>query len=179
MQVFDRELSPHCDSPYVAVAFSQGALYLQLWLSLHPERAPLGQVLLAPALYIRRLGLLELLAKTVPSSWWVRSQAPKALRRFDRLYLWEYRTLFEKARKFQEHPVLLAPTLILVDEKDELVSGKELRKRFGDGVEFLHRPYLRGRRPGKYHILFHPEYFTPDDWDFFIRRIESFLRTVA
>ena len=175
MDVFDRQMSPHSKSPYVAVAFSQGALYLQLWIALHPERAPLAQVLLAPALCIKRINLLEHLARVIPAKWRVPSQTPKSLRRFDQLYLWEYRTLFEKARKFQENPQLLAPTLILVDEKDELISCKMLCQEFGNKVEVLHRPYLRGRRPGKYHILFHPAYFTPTDWTKLIQKIVGFL----
>lgn len=176
---FDKQMQALTTTPYVAVAFSQGALYLQQWITQNPTLAPKRQALLAPALFIRRLGFMELLANIVPQNWWIWSQSPAELRRYKELYFWEYRILFAKARLFVSNPMLRTETLILVDEKDELVNAKKLKELYGERTQVLRRPYLSGKKPGKYHILFHPEYFTAADWEKFIQGLKSFLSAEA
>jgi hypothetical protein len=76
------------------------------------------------------------------------------------------------------------PTLILIDPKDEVVDAKRIKqeldnRKTGAKIEYFERKYLRGRRPGKYHILFNPEYFKPSDWNLLIARMDEFLKDTS
>lgn len=179
---FDQSIKQLIQGPYVVIAFSQGALYLQLWLERNHRPPPLAQVLLGPALFIRHFGKLDLIMSKLPAFLFIQSQMPRKLRRYFYLHVWEYRTLFNKAKKFQElRTPMKAPTLILVDPKDELVDAQKLKLELDNResqahVEFYERKYLKGRRPGKYHIMFHPEYFTPEDWEKYISKIDVFIK---
>jgi hypothetical protein len=174
MKHFDQRLRTVSQTPYGVVAFSQGALYLQGWISQYPHLAPRAQVLLAPALFLRHEGAVRLLA-TLPMSFRVMSFTPLNLRRFHFLYAWEYRTIKKMVDKFQGEPKLLDNTLILIDHKDELIDDKKLKENFTEKVIVIKRPYLRGRWPGKYHVLFHPDYFTPEDWRKILNQIQNFF----
>lgn len=181
--VFDQSMQKIIRSaPYSVIAFSQGALYLELWLEKHQGRMPDSQVLLAPALFIRHFKKLNFIMSKLPSFAFIISQMPKKLRRFPYLHIWEYRTLFNKAQSYlQVYSPLKVPTLILVDPKDELVDAQKLKEELDNGnsgtqIIFFERPYLSGRRPGKYHVLFHPDYFTAQDWDHFTLQISEFIK---
>jgi esterase/lipase len=179
---FDQSMRKLIQGPYVVIAFSQGALYLQLWLEKNHQPLPMAQVLLAPALYIRHFSKLDTIMSKLPTFAFILSQMPRKLRRYYYLHVWEYKTLFDKAKKFQKiAPTMKAPTLILVDPRDELVDAQKLKveldkRNSGAQIEFYERNYLAGRRPGKYHIMFHPEYFTPDDWEKFISKVDGFFK---
>jgi esterase/lipase len=184
MEIFDQKMSEHT-TPFSVIAFSQGALYLQLWLEKNPSLLPKAQLLLAPALFIRHFSKLDWLISGLPSFAFIISQMPKKLRRYSYLHIWEYRTLFNKAKQFQKKiSQFKIPTLILVDPKDELVDSQKLKatleeKNTGAEVLFFERDYLKGKRPGKYHILFHPDYFSPDDWEFLVNQIDQFFKKIA
>ncbi len=179
---FDKALRKLISGPYLVIAFSQGALYFQLWLEKNLDKLPLAQVLLAPALFIRNFTILDKIMTKLPHYAFIPSQMPRKLRRYSYLNIWEYRTLFNKARDYQKITTpMKVPTLILISSKDELVDAKkmksELDKRNSEAqVEFYEREYLKGKRPGKYHILFHPDYFMFDDWENFIQKIIRFLK---
>lgn len=181
MEIFNQKMGEYT-TPYYVIAFSQGALYLQLWLKKNPSRLPKAQLLLAPALFIRHFSKLNCLLAGLPSFAFIMSQMPKKLRRYNYLYIWEYRTLFNKAKRFQKDiSHFKIPTLILVDPKDELVDSQKLKSKLnqihsGAEVVFLRRDYLKGKRPGKYHILFHPNYFSPEDWEYFVNKIDLFFK---
>lgn len=182
LDLFDENIQKLITGPYAVIAFSQGGLYFQLWLEKFNRSLPVAQVLLAPALYIRHFGKLNMVLSKLPSFAFILSQMPRKLRRYYYLNVWEYRTLFNKAIRFQEFKTpMKVPSLILVDPKDELVDAQLLKHKLdtrnsGAEIEFYERKYLKGRRPGKYHILFHPEYFTPDDWESFIKKITGFIK---
>ncbi len=176
LKVFDERMKSVIQAPYGVIAFSQGALYLQLWMEKTDASRPEAQLLLAPALYIRRYSYLKFIVQSLPASFIIFSQMPKLLRRYKYLHIWEYRNLFQKAQIFSmRNRSFRVKTQILVDEKDELVDAEKLKQMFPHEVELIQRPYLRGRRPGKYHILFHPEFFTPDEWEELIKRIRDFF----
>ena len=185
MRCFDQRMQELMKAPYSVIAFSQGALYLQLWLDKNPSSLPQSQILLAPALFIRHLEFLNGLMSRLPNFFYILSQTPKKLRRYNQLYVWEYRNLFRKAKQYQSiDKTMRIPTLILIDPKDEVVDAKrikqELENRNTDTkIEYFERNYLRGRRPGKYHILFNPEYFSASDWKSFIARIDKFLKETS
>jgi alpha-beta hydrolase superfamily lysophospholipase len=185
MRCFDQRMQELIKEPYSVIAFSQGALYLQLWLDKNPSSLPQSQILLAPALFIRHFEFLNGLMSTLPKFFYLLSQTPKKLRRYNQLYVWEYRNLFRKAKQYQEiDKSMKVTTLILIDPKDEVVDAKKLKQELDNGksgarIEYFERKYLRGKRPGKYHILFNPEYFNPSDWKSFISRIDEFLKETS
>lgn len=176
---FDRSLSSLTDVPYVVIAFSQGGLYFQLWLEKCKGRRPQGQVLLAPALYIHRHKLIELIAGLLPSFFHIKSFSPRFMRRYETLRIVEYRLLTEGIRAYQKHdrdfPV---PTLVLIDPKDELVNAPVMKEQFiGKNVTFelFPREYLK-KGMGSHHILFHPDYFSCSDWKIFTEKLDRFLK---
>ena len=61
---------------------------------------------------------------------------------------------------------------MMIDPLDELVDAHTLREYFPATI-FVERPRLRGL--GAHHILFHPDYFTPQEWAGFTAQLEDFL----
>lgn len=174
--VFKKSLEEITKDPYVVIAFSQGALYFQEWLKTKNVRLPEAQILLSPALFIRHSKLVNWIAKILPPKFKIPSTMPKSLRRHHYLLVSEYRNLFDGIDRFAksklEFPI---PTLVLVDSKDELVDAKRLKEKFNSHVTILERPYLFGRRPGKHHIIFHPDYYEKDGWSKFIQTIHQWI----
>ena len=161
MNLFETSMARVNQAPYMAVAFSTGALYLQLWMKNHSERRPLKQILLAPAIHIKRQKVIETLTEVLPSWFFIKSLSPAPFRRYQTMNIWEYRMLIEGILKWQNYDQTFdIPTKILIDPKDELVDAKRLCELFQ--VELINRPYLKGL--GAHHILFHPDYFTDEDW---------------
>ncbi len=160
--------------PYHAVAFSQGALYLQLWLKKNPGHGPLRQILLSPALYIRKQLIIEKALKLLPSFIVIKSLAPRRFRRYEILTAGEYNTLVQGILSFQKLPKAFPiPTLVLIDPKDELVHAQNLKLHHQE-IEFIERPGLK-KGMGGHHILFHPDYFQKDHWKEFTRKMLLFL----
>jgi esterase/lipase len=179
---FQRELKDLIHENTYVVAFSQGGLYLQLWLESESKILPKAQVLLAPALFINYQNRLEKLVSFLPSFGFILSQTPKKLRLYQRLFVWEYRTLFEAIKKFQSQDLAFRiPTMVLVDPQDELIDAKkletELKKRNSENFEFHYVNRLEIPAPGlgKHHVLFHPDYFNNQEWKQLILRIKSFF----
>jgi hypothetical protein len=172
---FDQSMKKLIDVPYYAIAFSHGALYLQLWLEKNQKHRPLKQVLLAPALFIRRQKLIEGLIKILPDFFVIKSLSPRAFRRFEIMNAWEYNILIQGMLTYQKiKSVFKIPTLILIDPKDELVDATRLKEELGD-VIFFERHYLK-KGIGRHHIMFHPDYFHDEDWDRFTRKMEFFFK---
>lgn len=162
--------------PYYAVAFSQGALYLQLWLKKYPGQGPLKQILLAPALYLRKQLLIEKALKILPSFIVIKSLAPRKFRRYEILTAGEYNTLVQGILAFQKLPKTFPiPTLVMIDPKDELVHAQKLKQHHPE-VEYIERPGLK-KGMGGHHILFYPEYFLEQDWKGFTRKMLLFLES--
>lgn len=175
---FDVSLRKLISGPYAVVAFSQGALNLQMWLRETSAQRPVAQVLLAPAIVIRRSGLINKILKYLPETVSIKSLLPENLRRYSYLYVRDYRTLFDGAQSFNSRNLPFeVPTQIIIDPKDELVDAQKLKELFKEKVTFFERPYLRGRKPGKYHAIFHPEYFENKDWEKLLSLICQFIET--
>jgi alpha-beta hydrolase superfamily lysophospholipase len=173
--IFKQNMQQVSQAPWVVVAFSTGALYLQHWLKHHPDRHPLAQVLLAPALFIRRFKLVTLLARWLPPAFKLRSWAPAQVRRYPGLEIREYKILLEGLSRYRTGDDFLVPTLMLIDPRDELVDATKLgQHQAGANLELIQRPYLW--KPGHHHLLFHPDYFSPQDWQKFIQRMANFLQ---
>jgi pimeloyl-ACP methyl ester carboxylesterase len=174
---FDRNITPLTDRPYFIIAFSHGALYTQLWLEKRPDRRPLGQILLAPAFYIKRHSVTEFLMNKLPAFFLIKSIAPKALRKYSALRVWEYRILLRGMKSFQKlRSPFKIPTLILVDPLDELLDTKLLEEKVQSKTNFVLWPRKNLKKGmGCHHIIFHPDYFEKEDWDKFIKKICEFI----
>ncbi|HXH30218.1 MAG TPA: alpha/beta fold hydrolase [Bacteriovoracaceae bacterium] len=167
-------------APYAVIAFSQGALYLQLWLEKNPDNKPVSQVLLAPALYLRRQKFLDKVLLKLPAWLTIKSFSPKPFRRYHTMKIWEYRTLFDGVKTYQKTKgKFRIPTKVFIDPMDELVDSQTLEEclaasNLGHGVELVRRPTLK-RGPGQHHIIFHPDYFRPEEWERFTGLVLDFL----
>ena len=173
LESFNRSLMHLKGQPYYAVAFSHGALYLELWLNKYQTHPPIKKILLAPALHIRRYKLLRWIFTLLPSFFMVKSFSPKDLRRYQVVTAREYRILMDGIETYQNISDGNVPGIILIDPKDELVDAQKLQKLLKN-VEFIERPNLKNGL-GLHHIIFHPKYFTNEEWRNFTRKIEIFL----
>lgn len=180
LTVFDQSMKKLKGIPYYVIAFSQGALYLQLWLEKNQAHRPLKQVLLAPAFVIRKQKIIEKLFKWLPSFFVIKSLAPKPFRRYEMINAWEYRILIHGMLTYQKiKSHFKIPTLVIIDPKDELVDASRLKREIEKinpdiSVHFFERTYLR-KGLGCHHILFHPDFFQEKDWGNFSRKIAGFL----
>jgi len=180
---FDRNMKEKATSPYHVLAFSQGALFLQLWLESGKGLMPMSQVLLAPALYIHRLKMLSQMIKFLPGFAFIKSFSPKGFSRWKTLMIWEYRILMDAIHTWQKRAhAFKVPTLLIVDPEDELVDAMALKKYHEESFqdwfefEFWERPYLNRKYGlGRHHILMHPRYFSEPDWDRFTSRVNYFF----
>jgi len=172
--IFDQKMKTLKDKPYYAIAFSHGALYLQLWLEKNQEHKPIKQILLAPALYINRQKIIERALKILPSFFAIKSLSPKPFRRYEIMNAWEYNILVQGMLIYQKvRGKFRIPTKVFIDPKDELVDAFALRNHL-ENVEFVERKYLK-KGLGCHHIIFHPDYFEEAHWREFTRKLESFL----
>lgn len=178
---FDRSMKKYENTPYVVIAFSQGALYLQLWMEKNPPHKPLKQVLLAPALAIQRFSLIKTISEFLPASFPIKSFTHKKFRRFGFLRIHEYRTILEGITTYQKiQKSLKVPSLVIVDPKDELIDTKKLKEdleKFNPGlnVDLIERTYLNGKQLGSHHYLFDRDYYSKEDWIKITRKVEAFL----
>lgn len=177
--VFDMKMREEIVENYSVLAFSHGALYLQLWLEKNPHMKPLCQILLAPALYVQRYEKLTRAFRLLPSFFPIKSFSPKAFRKYQTLTVKEYRILFEGINTFQKHKAgFKIPTLLIVDPLDELIDVPKLRDELvkNEKVDFREwqRDYLK-TGIGRHHILFHPDYFEKNDWEKFTGDLREFL----
>jgi esterase/lipase len=183
LRTFDQAMKKLKGAPYVAIAFSHGALYLQIWLEKNLEYRPMKQVLLAPALFIHRQKIIEKLLKFLPTFFVIKSLSPKAFRRYQILSAWEYNILVQGMLIYQKiKKPFKIPTMVLIDPKDELVDAAklkaELEKMNPDfRLQLFERNYLK-KGLGQHHILFHPEYFNEEDWFQFTSQIKDFFLDV-
>ena len=174
LKSFNKSMEHLKDKPYHVIAFSHGALYLELWLNRHKPNPPIKKILLAPALFIRRYKLVRWLFTILPSFFMVKSFSPKNLRRYQAVTAREYRILMDGIEVYQgPRESIDVPGLILIDPKDELVDAQKLKMNL-ENVNFIERPRLRNGL-GLHHIIFHPDYFTKEEWKEFTRKIEIFL----
>ncbi len=181
LKKFDETLSPHVNEPYVVVAYSLGALFFANWLMGRKENLPQRMVFLAPALFLRGENILRLGLDTLHPNLPIPSIAPRDIMLHKALYVWEYRNLFGGLDRFQadKNPVTI-PNFVMLDPKDELVDAQKLKAEWNvrspeSEVVFLERPHQKWG-PSNHHILFHSKYFTKEEWDFFIGKIEHFLK---
>lgn len=181
LQVFDLALQPLVQAPYSVITFSYGALYFQLWQDRHLAKRPLSQVLLAPAFYVRGQRFMGNIIRFLPSFIPIKSLSPGPFRRHQFITVAFYKILMEGLLTWQKNlPQFKAPTMLLIDPKDEIINAQKLEQKIKSRpFELAHfikwpRPYLT-KGIGRHHILFHPDYFSESDWQKFTDTIEEFL----
>ncbi len=178
---FDKTLSPHVQEPYMVVAYSLGALFFSNWLLGRKDNLPERMVFLAPALYLRKEKAIRKIISSLHPKLPIPSIAPRNIMLYKTLFVWEYRNLLGGMSRFQndQNPITV-PNFVMLDPKDELIDAERLKSEWqkkspGSEVVFLERP-LQKWGPSNHHILFHSKYFTKKEWDFYIQKIESFLK---
>lgn len=165
-------------SSYYCLGFSQGGLALELL----PERIKKKikkQVLLAPALAIRRSFFLGTITKLLPAQLPFLSLAPKDLSKFSWLSLAYFNLLFDQIIQFQKNKPSKVKTLVMVDLKDELIDVAALQSIVNNNklnweLELINRSPLPFIGIGQGHIIFHPKYFSAADWEKLTKRIADF-----
>ncbi len=168
LKVFDEKLKPHVQEPYVVVAYSLGALFFSNWLMGRKENLPVREVLLAPALYLRREKWIRKIISALDPRIPIPSIAPRDIMLYKTLFVWEYRNLLGGMKRFQDDKTpVQVPTMVLLDPRDELIDSERLKQEWekkspGSEVYFLERPYQKWG-PSNHHILFHSKYFTTDE----------------
>ncbi len=165
------------------LGFSQGALIFQLYQMMKINQHTIkAQVLLAPALYIKRQGFMGALIGMLSETMKIPSRAPKEFRVFDKLNIGYYKELMEQLRVFHKHGIkhlTQVPTLILSDAKDELIDMNrlhaEMLKNNMDSwkIIYLNRDLKHMKHYGKHHIMFNQNYFTNEDWNSMIGEMEN------
>lgn len=181
LELFDQKMRTLPEGPYYVIAFSHGALYLQLWMEKNPDHRPLKQVLLAPAFYTHQQTLMRYVLGLLPSFLWIKSFSPKEFRRYEYLTVADYRMLLKGMVTLHKmNTPFKIPTMVMIDPQDELVDAeslkREVEKKNQLNVIFYERSYLQ-KGLGSHHILFHPDYFLPNDWTLFMSSIEDFFRS--
>lgn len=176
LKKFDEKMRPHVQEPYVVVAYSLGALFLENWLIGRAEHLPHKQVLLAPCLYLRNESVIRKIMKVLHAELPIPSIAPRDIFLYKFLFVWEYRNLLGGLSRVQ--PAIASvkvPSLVIIDPKDELIDAEKLKREWKAGeVIFLDRPDQKWG-PSNHHILFHSKYFSRAKWDFYLKKIETFL----
>lgn len=177
LRKFDEKILPHVQEPYVVVAYSLGALFFENWLVGRTENLPLKQVLLAPCLYLRRQKLVRQIMNSLHPKLPIPSIAPRDIMLYKTLFVWEYRNLLGGLERIQKNLQMInVPGLVIIDPKDELIDAAKLKSEWKAGdVFYLKRPAQKWG-PSNHHILFHSKYFTPDEWDLYLSKIETFLK---
>lgn len=175
---FDRKIRPHIEEPYVVVAYSLGALFFENWLIGRSDNLPLKQVLLAPALYLRKEKWIRKIIASLHPKLPIPSIAPRDIMLYKTLFVWEYRNLLGGMERFQKASgAIKLPSFVMLDPKDELIDAGRLKKEWKAGeVYFLGRPRQKWG-PSNHHILFHSKYFTEEEWETYIEKIVSFLKS--
>ena len=141
---------------------------------------PEKQILLAPALYIRKQDIIVKALSLLPSFVKIMSLQPKKFRRYNILSAREYNILVQGILTWQKLKAKFrVPTMVIIDPQDELVDAQILKPKLekmnsGLEVHLCERPKLK-KGAGAHHIIFHPEYFEDAEWKDFTRKLEGFL----
>lgn len=164
------------------LGFSQGALIFQLYQMMKINQHKIkSQVLLAPALYIKRQSFMNFLIGALSEKMSIPSRTPREFRQFDKLNVGYYKELMEQLLVFHKHGIKNlenVPTLILSDAKDELIDmGRlhaEMLKNNMDAwkIIYMNRDLKHIKHYGKHHIMFNPNYFTAEDWTSMLNEME-------
>lgn len=172
---FDKLKAPK----YYCLGFSQGGLALEL-LPLRIKSKIVKQVLLAPALSIRRSSFLVTVTKLLPAQLPFLSLAPKSLSKFTWLSIAYFDLLFHQIEQWKTVEKSTVKTLVMVDLKDELIDVSALEEIVKNNksnwqIELIERTSLPFISIGQGHIVFHPNYFSQKDWVKFTNRIADFF----
>jgi hypothetical protein len=180
LKVFTKTMKRFEGQSYHALAYSHGALYLQLWMENQMTQKPLKQVLLAPALYIRKQAFILKILPFLPSFIYILSLQPNRFRRYSILSIREYNILVQGIVKWQKlRRRFRVPSKVFIDQADELVHAEILKEELGklnqldvDNIERTDKKLGFGG----HHIIFHPDYFSKESWEKFIKDITDFYR---
>lgn len=180
------EAAAASSEPIVYLGFSLGGLLMPCLLAQGKVPAPARQILLAPALAFRGWTLLPSFLSTPRlDQLLIPSFTPVYYKATPGVTIGAYKALFALRQQLERAPAARynIPTLVLCDQRDELVSAEGLRAFIHDKQlsEWQLRilPSRRGERWGKKHLLVAREYQSPVYWQRITDHIDAFLHERA
>jgi len=166
----------------VYVGYSLGGLLMTYLLSQEKVRVPEKQVLFAPALAFQRWTQIpDLLPASGFDQWLIPSFTPKGYKAASGVTMGVYKILFEISRKLKgAHSALFdIPTLVLCDQRDELIDPLGLQKFIDDYQLKQWDLHVLPSRPlerwGKKHLIIGREYLADEYWARIQHLIDQFL----
>lgn len=169
--------------PMYFIGFSLGALANLDVLSHYPGIVHYDKmVLLAPANALRRRSHLIKFFFFLGRKFEIPSHQPKEYRSRDKTPVQAYKVLFEMKKSIENHNYLNLniPTLVVIDEKDELISLRKLKKIINKyqlthwHVYTLDSQYV-GKDTGYHHLIIDENTMGTGNWHRFQSRINAFL----
>jgi len=178
-----RELSEKNDVPLFFMGYSLGALIGQFMIFSSNGAVSFDrQVLLAPATALRcRSGVLKT-TFILPGHWKLPSYTPEAYRANEGIQINAYKILFRLEKQIQKGKFsnLNLPTLLIMDQKDELVSYKRLNRyidKYGltEYQMLALDPSMEDRDTKYHHLIIDGPSMGEDNWELSRREIKEFL----
>ena len=166
----------------IFLGYSLGGLLMMHLLANGSLPAPKRQVLFAPALAFRPWTKIPTyLPRTLLDHLLIPSFTPRRYKAHPGVTIGAYQVLFEISRQLnqQEASAYNIPTLVLCDQRDELVHPEGLRRFIREKQlsqwELHIAPSTRWERWGKKHLLVAKEYQSEAYWHQMKERIDTFL----
>jgi esterase/lipase len=173
--------------PMYFIGFSLGALVNFYVMSHYPGRVHYDKmVLLAPANALRRRSHLIKFFFPLGRKFGIPSRQPKEYRCWDKTPVQAYKVLFEMKKSIENQNYLNfnIPTLVFIDENDELISLGNLKKIINKyqltnwDVCSLDSQYV-GKNTGYHHLIIDENTMGTENWHGFQSRIEEFFQMLS
>jgi esterase/lipase len=170
-------------TPLYFIGFSVGALVNLDVLSHYPGIVHYDKmVLLAPANALRWRSHLIKFFFLLGRKFGIPSRQPKEYRSRDKTPVQAYKVLFEMKKSIEKHNYLNLniPTMVVIDEKDELISLGNLKKIINKyqlthwHVYTLDSQYV-GKDTGYHHLIIDENTMGTGNWHRFQSRIKAFF----
>lgn len=169
-------------SRVIFLGYSLGGLLMTYLLGAEQIPQPRKQVLFAPALAFQQWTRIPtLITTTTLDQVVIPSFTPKRYKANAGVSLGAYKVLFEISRKLEQMDASQynVPTLVLCDQRDELVQPEGLRKFIEDKKLSEWQLYIVPSSPwerlGKKHLLVAREYQSKAYWDEIQQQIDTFI----
>lgn len=169
--------------PLYFLGYSLGALFAQSCIGLQANGQPFQkQVLFSPAIGLRKRSYLIRYLFFLGDRCMLPSFTPKDYKANHWLPLVVYRILYDEERKVvtSEFAKLNFPTLIFMDQKDELISYKCFKTLLNNFTltNWQLVPLdtgLKGRKGKYHHLILDPQTMGSKNWKMVTQKMQSFL----
>ena len=172
----------HAHKNLIFVGYSLGGLIMTYLLAAKRLPAPKKQILLAPALAFKHWTKIPTyLPATTLDQILIPSLTPKHYKANPGVTIGAYKVLFEISKQLEDLPSVSynIPTLVLCDQRDELVKPQGLQQFIQQQQLSKWQLYIIPSSPwkrwGKKHLLVAPEHQSDEHWKEVRSRIDHFL----